>query len=183
MIIKTLEESIANYSSTSKKTPQNGSFSFSGILNEITSKSTTENTDKKETIKNGNPLIDNLPEKNKGEVLKAIKDLNGIFDIDILGDPDQFINKKDYTINLPRIISKFGQNVSPGELEDLGKAINTLMDNGLIRKEDYFAALKWIATRKEAFRIKIQSEEGIKALSDSILTPNRNVDNKEKLII
>lgn len=182
MIIKTLEESIANYSSTSKKTPQNGSFSFSGILNEVSSKSTTKNTDKTETIKSGNPLIDNLPEKNKGEVLKAIKDLNGIFDIDILGDPDQFFNK-DSTINLPRIISKFGQNVSPGELEDLGKAINTLMDNGLIRKEDYFAALKWIATRKEAFRIKMHSEEGIKALSDSILTPNHDVDNKEKLII
>lgn len=183
MIIKTLEESIANYSSTSKKASKNSSSSFSEILNEVSSKSTTENTDKKETIKTGNRLIDNLPEKNKGEVLKAIKDLNGIFDIDILGDPDQFINKKDSTINLPRIISKFGQNVSSGELEDLGKAINTLMDNGLINKEDYFAALKWISTRKEAFRIKMQSENSIKALSDSILTPNHNVDNKKKLII
>lgn len=178
MRIKTLEETITNYSSTSRKISENSGFSFSEILNQVSSKSTIENTNKKETPKTGNILIDNLSEKNKGEVLKAISDLNDIFDINILADPNQFINKKDSTINLPIIISKFGKNVSSDELEDLGNAINTLMDNGLISKEDYFSALKWIATRKEAFRIKMQSEETIRALSDSILTPNNNVDKE-----
>lgn len=185
MKIKTLEETIANYSSTSRKISENSGFSFSEILNQVSSKPTTENTDKKETLKTGNILIDNLPEKNKGEVLKAISDLNDIFDIDILGDPEQFINKKDHTINMPRILSRFGNNVSSDELNDLGEAVNTLMENGLISEEDYFATLKWIATRKEATRLKIQSEENIKALSDSIFKSNKNNDNDyvKKLII
>ena len=41
----------------------------------------------------------------------------------------------------------------------LTKAINKLYDCGLITTEDYFYTLKWIATQKEAARVKMTTEK------------------------
>lgn len=130
-----------------------------------------DHTDKK--ITTGNVLIDNLPEKKKADVLKAIKDINEIFSIDILGNPDKFI-KKDSTINITRILDIYGSNIKSSDLDDLSKSINTLMDNGLISNEDYFTALKWIATKQEAFRVKIQSEKNRESISSLICTHKKS---------
>lgn len=130
-----------------------------------------DHTDKK--ITTGNVLIDNLPPKNKADVLKAINDINGIFSIDILGNPDKFINK-DSTINITRILDIYGSNIKSSDLDDLSKSINTLMDNGLISNEDYFTALKWIATKQEAFRIKMQSEKNRESIGSLICTNKKS---------
>lgn len=111
---KTIGLSANNY----KKTSLDSSNSFSNILNEVKLKSesdvdseTEEISQLKGGITTGNLLIDALPDEDKTQVLDAIKKLNNILDIDILGRPDQFF-KKDSTINIIRILGQYGSNVT-----------------------------------------------------------------------
>lgn len=177
--VKINESNSMHYGLNSIKTTKNNGTSFSDILNQVTRNSknvdtTIENINIfNDTIKTGNELIDKLPNKNKCDVLFSIGKLNQIFDIDILGDPSQFI-KKDLTINMPRILSRYGNNVTASELTDLGTHINTLMKNGLISNEDYFYTLKWIETKQQVLKIKMQSEDNMNSLCDSILKPKDN---------
>lgn len=163
-----------------KKSNNVSSTSFSNVFNQVALKSKATDDTKmeemnilKDALKTGNSLIDNLPDKEKSDVLDSIDHLNGIFDIDMLGNPGQFF-KKDSTINITRILGLYGKNVSSSELTDLGKQINTLKDNGLISDEDYFAALKWIATKQEAFRVQMKSEENKAYISDLMWKPTEN---------
>lgn len=162
-----------------KKTSLDSSNSFSNILNEVKLKSesdvdseTEEISQLKGGITTGNLLIDALPDEDKTQVLDAIKKLNNILDIDILGRPDQFF-KKDSTINIIRILGQYGSNVTSSELSDLGESISTLTKFGLISNEDYFSALKWIATKQESFRIQMKSEENKAALGDLMWKPKK----------
>lgn len=172
---KTIGLNANNY----KKTSLDNSNSFSNILNDVKLKSGNIVASEIKEISQldcgiitGNPLIDALPEEDKTQVLDAIKKLNNIFDVDMLGSPDKFF-KKDSTINITRIIGQYGSNVTSSELSDLGESINILMKNGLISNEDYFSALKWIATKQEAFRVQMKSEENKAALSDLMWKPKK----------
>lgn len=179
MRIKINEDNSINYRLNSTKTIKNIGTSFSETLNEVENKSTSVDTTATEIstfendIHTGNELIDNLPEKNKSDVLLAIvgsNGLNNIFDIDILGNPDQFI-KKDSTINMPRILSEYGNNVSSKDLPALSNCINILMENGLISNEDYFYTLKWISTKQQSLKVNMNSEENKKSISDLMFKP------------
>lgn len=176
MEIKVANKNNADYNSSAQKTNNNNGMSFSETLNEI-SKSYS---DIKKDIDSGKkiniPTIDNLPRDKRGDAFDAINKLDKIFDIDILGHSDQFI-KDDGTINMPRILSEYGGNVSSLEFDDLTKAINKLYDCGLISNEDYFSTLKWIATQKEASKIKMNNEKMVGNLVD----PRNNI-NKNKII-
>lgn len=204
MEIKIKENNSIDYGTNSTKTIKNIKTTFSEIFNEAASKSTnidatkevdnkSTNTDttkevehtsttadtKEETntdIKTGNKIIDNLPAKNKTAVLKAIEKINKILGIDILGDPDQFINK-DSTINMPRILAMYGNNVKYPDLDILSTSINTLMTNGLISTKDYFSALQWIATKIKIFQTKLGSEENKKSAGDLMWKPKNKKNN------
>ena len=179
MEIKIDENNSINYGLNSIKTTNNNGTSFSDVLNQATRNSknvdtTIENINTfNDAIKTGNELIDKLPDKNKYDVLFSIGKLNQIFDIDILGNPSQFI-KKDFTINMPRILAEYGNNVTTSELTDLDTNVNTLMKNGLISNEDYFYTLKWIVTKQQVLKIKIKSEDNKNSVCDSILKPKDN---------
>lgn len=179
MEIKIDNKTIGLNANNYKKTRLDSSNSFSNILNEVKLRSesivdseTKEISQLECGITTGNPLIDALPEEDKTQVLDAIKKLNNIFDIDMLGRPDKFF-KKDSTINITRILGQYGSNVTSSELSDLGESINILMKNGLISEEDYFTALRWIATKQEAFRVQMKSEENKAALGDLMWKPKK----------
>ena len=182
MSIKINEDKSINDALNSKKSNTNNGPSFSEILNNVNTKSTISNTTNEKVnpsdikITTGNELIDKLPDKNKGAVLNAIEGphgLNKIFDIDILGDPSQFI-KKDSTINMPRILAEYGNNVSSSELPDLSTSVNTLMSNGLISDADYFYTLRWIATKQLASKVKMSSIKNESYISNLILSPKES---------
>lgn len=179
MEIKINNKTIGLDANNHERTSLGSSNSFSNILNEVKLKSknivTSEIIEVSQLeggITTGNPLIDTLPDEDKAQVLDAIKKLNNIFDIDMLGSPDKFF-KKDSTVNITRIIGQYGNNVTSSELSDLSESLNILMKNGLISNEDYFSALKWIATKQEAFRIQMKSEENKAALSDLMWKPKK----------
>lgn len=179
MEIKIDNKTIGLNANKYKKTSLDSSFSFPNILNEVKLKSeNTVDSENKEIselegdITIGNLLIDALPEEDKTQVLDAIEKLNNIFDIDMLGSPDKFF-KKDSTINITRILGQYGNNVTSSELADLGESINILMKNGLISDEDYFSTLRWIATKQEAFRVQMKSEENKASLSDLMWKPKK----------
>lgn len=184
-----------DYGTNSTKTIKNIKTTFSEIFNEaakeVENKSTNDDTikeldttsttadTKEETnndIKTGNEIIDKLPAKNKTAVLKAIKKINDILGIDILGNLDQFINE-DSTINMPRILAMYGNNVKYPDLDTLSTSINTLMTNGLISTKDYFSALKWIATKIKIFQTKLGSEENKKSAGDLMWKPKNKKNN------
>lgn len=182
MEIKVQKNNVKNYGLSFTKTEKNNENSFSSILNQAVNNSSSSQLTVGETdiLKNidktGNPLIDNLPEGKKGKVLGAINNLNRIFSINILGDPNQFINK-DSTINMPRILAEYGTDVKSSELEDLSKSINTLAENGLISNEDYFYALKWIETKQQSFKIKMNSEKNKASVCDLMWKPKKKETN------
>lgn len=185
-IIKTEQKIGLKANNYKQATNVNTSSSFSEVLNQVTSKSkTTDDTIKQDTATlkdkmiTGNPLIDNLPAKNKGDVLYAINKLNKIFDINMFENSDKFF-KKDGSVNITRILGEYGGNVSASELNDLSDAINTLKDNGLLSDEDYFAAIKWIATKQESRRIKMQHEKNEDSISNLMWKPNKSHDNKSE---
>ena len=189
MIIKINEDKSINYELNSKKSNTNNGPSFSETLDKITAKSTIPNTTNEKvnpsdtTIMTGNELIDKLPDKNKGDVLKAIRGPHGldkIFDIDILGNPDKFINE-DSTINMPKILRDYGSNVDSTELGDLGTDVNTLMSNGLISNADYFYTLRWIATRQQALKVKMSSIKNESCISNLILAPKKSESKLSKI--
>ncbi|BCZ47142.1 hypothetical protein psyc5s11_32090 [Clostridium gelidum] len=189
MIIKINEDKSINYKLNSKKSNTNNGPSFSETLNKVINKSTTPNTTNEKInpsdikITTGNELIDKLPNKNKGDVLKAIAGshgLNDIFDIDILGNPDEFINK-DSTINMPKILRDYGSNVDSNELGDLSTAVNTLMSNGLISNADYFYTLRWIATKQQALKVKMISIKNESCISNLILAPKESESKLSKI--
>lgn len=179
MEIKIDNKTIGLNANNYNKTSLDNSNSFSNILNEVKLKSENTVASNIEEISQleggiitGNHLIDALPEEDKTQVLDAINKLNNIFDVDMLGTPDKFF-KKDSTINITRIIGQYGGNVTSSELSDLGESINILMKNGLISEEDYFSALRWIATKQEAFRVQMKSEENKAALGDLMWKPKK----------
>lgn len=192
MEIKIKEKNVAipkNNSTTSIKTINT---SFSEIYTDVvnTSNSTDKNITETNPLKayehdtvnenitdneiiTGNPLIDKLPKEKKSDVMKSIKDIDQMCGIDILRNGDKFINK-DNTINIMRILNIYGNKITSSDLDDVSKAINVFMDNGLIKSEDYYAALKWIATRQEAVRIKMQNELRKDDLCNVILKHRNN---------
>ena len=189
MRIKINEDKSINYSLNSKKLNTNNETSFSETLSKVTNKSTIFNTTNEKVtasdtkITTGNELIDKLPDKNKGDVLKAIQGphgLNDIFDIDILGNPDEFIND-DSTIDMPRILRDYGANVDSNELSDLGTAVNTLMSNGLISDADYFYTLRWIAAKQQASKVKMSSIKNESYISNLILSPKESESKLSKI--
>ncbi|WP_160691824.1 hypothetical protein [Clostridium sp. C2-6-12] len=166
MELKIDNKNNTDYSLSAQKVNNSNGISFSETLKEV-SKSYF---DIKKDLENGKkinaPIIDNLPKNQRSEALDAIDKLDKIFDIDILGNPDQFIRADD-TINVPRILSEYGGNVTSFELNDLSDSINKLYECGLISNEDYFSTLKWIATQKEATRIKMTNEKNYGNLVDA----------------
>lgn len=182
MRIKINEDKSLNYELNSKNSNTNNGTYFSETLNKLTNKSTITNTTTEKVntsdtkIMTGNELIDKLPDKNKGDVLKAIAGphgLNDIFDIDILANPDKFINE-DSTIDMPRILRDYGSNIDSTELGYLGMAVNTLMSNGLISDADYFYTLRWIATKQQAFKVKMSSIKNEGCIRNLILAPKES---------
>lgn len=158
MEIKSIDKNKADYASSTPKVDKNDGSSFSQTLDEVSKSYINIKKNIKNGIKTGIPIIDNLPREDRSGAFDGINTLNKVFSIDILGDPDQFI-RKDNTINMPRIISEYGTNVKSRDFDDLTGAINKLHDSGLISDEDYFYTLKWIATQKEALRIKMNNEK------------------------
>lgn len=78
---------------------------------------------------------------------KPVKDLEDILDFDLEEDKDRFI-KKNGKINISDILNEYGSNVSGNDLKKLGETINSLYNSGAIDTEDYFYAMKWIATKQ-----------------------------------
>lgn len=78
---------------------------------------------------------------------KPVKDLEDILDFDLEEDKDRFI-KKNGKINISDILKEYGSNVSGNDLKKLGETINSLYNSGAIDTEDYFYAMKWIATKQ-----------------------------------
>lgn len=78
---------------------------------------------------------------------KPVKDLEDILDFDLEKDKDRFI-KKNGKINISDILNEYGSNVSGNDLKKLGETINSLYNSGAIDTEDYFYAMKWIATKQ-----------------------------------
>lgn len=111
--------------------------------------------------------INSLPEKNKGDVLFSIGELNKMFGIDILGENGKYI-KEDLTIDFQRILYEHGSELSSSDLGPLSKYLNKLYENGLVNDEDYFATLKWIAMKQKIFQVKVGNEENKKKTGDAI---------------
>ena len=175
MEVKIQKNNDTNYNSNCKNTTQKNGISFSEALNSVVidSKNTqllNNNNDKlnfSEDVLNGKtgiPTIDILPAKNKACVLKSMKKLYDIFGL----NPYDYL-KDDSTLDIKRMIHDFGDGKIPSyNLDALNKAINTLHDNGLIDDENYFYAVKWMAEKAEAVKIKAQSEKKINACFESI---------------
>lgn len=84
----------------------------------------------------------------------AVHGLNKIFDIDILGNPDKFINE-DSTINMPKILRDCsGSNVDSSELPYLSADVSTLMSNGLISNADYFILISMDCNKTTSIKSK-----------------------------
>lgn len=158
MEIKSIDKNNADYSTSTPKADNKAGNSFSKTLDEVSKSYINIKKNIKNGLKTGIPIIDKLPKEDRSGAYDGINTLNEIFSIDILGDPDQFI-RKDNTINMPRIISEYGSNVKSRDFDNLTGAINKLHDSGLVSDEDYFYTLKWIATQKEAIRIKMNNEK------------------------
>ncbi|OOM75358.1 hypothetical protein CLPUN_33040 [Clostridium puniceum] len=155
MEIKVSDKNFIDYSASIPKTNNSDKSNFSETLNEMSNQS---HINIKKNITLYIPTIDNLPRDKKGKALDAINKLDKIFSIDILGNPDQFM-RNDFTIDMVRILSEYGNNATSFDFNDLTKSINTLLDCGLITNEDYFYTLRWIATMKQALKIKMNSVE------------------------
>ena len=78
---------------------------------------------------------------------KPVKDLEDILDFDLEERKDKYI-KKNGKINISDILNEYGSNVSGNDLKKLGETINSLYNSGAIDTEDYFYAMKWIATKQ-----------------------------------
>lgn len=179
MEIKSIDKNNADYSSSTPKADTKDRGSFLETLDDVSKSYINIKKNIKNGIKTGIPIIDNLLSEDRSGAFDGINKLDKIFSIDILGDPDKFI-RKDNTINMPRIISEYGNNVKSRDFDDLTGAINKLHDSGLITDEDYFYTLKWIATQKEAIRIKMNNEK----IADNLVNHNNiNNLNKNKLFL
>lgn len=78
---------------------------------------------------------------------KPVKDLEDILNFDLEDKKDKYI-KKNGKINISDILNEYGSNVSGNDLKKLGETINSLYNSGAIDTEDYFYAMKWIATKQ-----------------------------------
>ncbi|GAA0075765.1 hypothetical protein UT300005_01430 [Clostridium sp. CTA-5] len=105
--------------------------------------------------------------KNNELIVKSIKDMEKIFNIDIIGNEDKYF-KEDNKIDILKIIDNYGDNVGDNDLEDLQKTVTTLWKENMITDEDYFYAIKWIALKVEQKAIKIQLENVKKKTEDYI---------------
>lgn len=176
MEIKVSDKNSLDYNVPVPKSNNSNSSNFSETLNDVNKSYINIKKNIENGIKVNIPTIDNLPREKRGDAFDGINKLDKIFGINILGDPDQFM-RKDGTINMPRILSVYGSNVKSFDSNDLTKAINKLYDCGLITTEDYFYTLKWIATQKEASRIKMNNEK----IAGTLLDRHNDI-NKNKLI-
>ncbi|WP_160691822.1 hypothetical protein [Clostridium sp. C2-6-12] len=184
MEIKTRQINTQNYDSTGKKIFENNKAnSFSSLLDKVMSSSNDKKTvgeindvtdpqNKTLAIK---AKIDKLPKKNKDDVLFSIKELNKMFGIDILGQNGKYI-KDDLTIDFQGLLHDYGDEISPSSFGDLVRHVNKLYENGLVNDENYFATLKWIATKQKIGQVKVANEENKKKAFDTIFKTNEDKD-------
>lgn len=181
MEIKVNDKNNIDYSisSTTKANNSDGS-SFSETLDEVKKSYINIKKNIQNGIKTNIPTIDNLPREKRGDAFDGINKLDEVFGIDILGDSDQFL-RKDGTINMPRILAEYGADAVPFDENKLTKGINKLYDCGLINTEDYFYTLRWIATQKQASKVKMNTEK----IAGTLVDHHNNINNlnKDKLIL
>lgn len=177
MEIKVNDKNNIDYSISSATKPNNSdSSSFSETLDEVKK----SHINIQNGLKTNIPTIDNLPREKRADAFDGINKLDEVFGIDILGDPDQFL-RKDGTINMVRILAEYGADAVPFDENKLTKGINKLYDCGLITTEDYFYTLRWIATQKQAAKVKMNTEKIAGTLVNSHNSTNNL--NKNKLIL
>jgi hypothetical protein len=181
MEIKSIDKNQTDYTSPTPKADNKNGTSFSETLDEVSKSYINIKKNILKGLKTNYPAIDDLPREKRADAFDGIGKLDEIFGIDILGDPDQFL-RTDGTINMPRILAEYGPDAVPFDENKLSKGINELYDCGLITTEDYFYTLKWIATQKEAARVKMNTE---KIAGTLVERHNDNINNlnKNKLII
>jgi hypothetical protein len=184
MELKIGEKRNINYESGVKKGIENNkSNSFTSVLNEVMNSTNDIQTvgelnkvidphDRRAAIE---AKIDKLPPKNKADVLFSIKELNKMFGIDILGENGKYL-KENLTIDFQRLLYDHGSEIPNSSLGDLSKYVNKLYENGLVDDEDYFATLKWIATKQKIGQLKVANEENKKKAGDAIFKTNEDKD-------
>ena len=176
MELKVSDKNSLYYNVSAPKQNNSDNRSFSKTLNDVNKSYINIKKNIENGIKVNITTIDNLPREKRGDTFDGIDKSDKIWGIDILGDTDQFM-RKDCTINMIRILSEYGANATSFAADDLTKTINKLYDFGLITTEDYFYTLKWIATQKEASRIKMNNEK----IAGTLVDLHNNI-NKNKII-
>lgn len=109
---------------------------------------------KKDMVSNKNR---NYQEEDKKKIDQAFDTLTSIFDADIRDFGDKYINE-DNTVNVHKMIDELGDYVSSDEMTSFGKAIGELYDKGMISREDFFFALRWIAAKVKGSSVKVNAD-------------------------
>lgn len=99
----------------------------------------------------------NYQEEDKKKIDQAFDTLTAIFDADIREYGDKYINE-DNTVNVHKMIDELGDYVSSDEMSSFGKAIGELYDKGMISREDFFFALRWMAAKIKGSSVKVNSD-------------------------
>lgn len=176
MEIKSINKNKVDYTPSTPKSDIKDRSTFAETLDDVSKSYINIKKNIQNGIKTDIPTIDNLPREKRGDAFDGIDKIDEVFGIDILGDPGQFL-RNDGTINMIRILGEYGSDAVPFDEKKLSKGLNELYDCGLISTEDYFYTLRWIATQKEAARIKMNTEK----IAGTLVDRHNNI-NKSKII-
>lgn len=173
MGIKIDDKIINNALSSSKNISKNTTNTFKDEFNKALLEENNKkvlNINQSQSVCEKSVVKDNVIKiygKNNELIVKSIEDMEKIFNIDIMGNEDQYF-KEDNKIDILKIIDNYGDNVRDKDLEDLQKTVTTLWKEGMITDEDYFYAIKWIALKMEQKAIKLRLENVKKETEDNI---------------
>ncbi|SFC55727.1 hypothetical protein [Clostridium uliginosum] len=189
MEIKIGNKKISDYEYSSIKTTRDTNTTFKEQLNKAITSCNNVQTSIKDKDLNGKDINksqseigqteksdkEELTEKHKEIVSKAIEDMEKIFNINMSKNPDEYY-KKNKKINITEIIRKYGNNVSSNDLNDLEKTVTSLWKEGMIDDDDYFNAIKWITLKVEQKTVKLKLENEKKHIQDIITDKNKKID-------